>query len=129
MTPSRSNTPPVFPVYLERRDATQRMARFYWIGVEPTLFGDWALVRRWGRIGTHGQCQEQWFATRTAARAAAHEALVRKQRRGYQTPVTWCRVNRPGAFNASEQSAPIASSHSMERRNPAAYRQYEFDLG
>jgi hypothetical protein len=28
------------------------MARFYALAIEPTLFGDMALVREWGRIGS-----------------------------------------------------------------------------
>ena len=31
------------------------MARFYVLSVEPTLFAETALVRRWGRIGTAGR--------------------------------------------------------------------------
>ena len=30
------------------------MARFYKIDVQPTLFGEWAAVREWGRIGRAG---------------------------------------------------------------------------
>ena len=36
---------------LERVDRTKNMARFYVLSIEPTLFEDFALVRRWGRIG------------------------------------------------------------------------------
>ena len=37
--------------YLEKVEPKQRMLRFYALHVAPTLFGDWALVREWGRIG------------------------------------------------------------------------------
>jgi len=30
------------------------MARFYKIDVQPTLFGEWAAVREWGRFGRAG---------------------------------------------------------------------------
>ena len=40
---------------LERRDATRNMARFYVLAIEPTLFGDTALIREWGRIGSAGR--------------------------------------------------------------------------
>eukprot|EP01037_Dinobryon_pediforme_P016622 gene16622-16803_t len=39
-------------VALRRIDRDKNMARFYAIAIERTLFGDWAVVRRWGRIGT-----------------------------------------------------------------------------
>ena len=42
-------------VLLEKVDHARRMARFYAISVEPTLFAETALVRRWGRIGTAGR--------------------------------------------------------------------------
>ena len=31
------------------------MARFYAMCLQPTLFGDWALLREWGRIGSTGR--------------------------------------------------------------------------
>ena len=37
---------------LERRNAGRNMARFYVLAIEPTLFGEMALVREWGRIGS-----------------------------------------------------------------------------
>jgi predicted DNA-binding WGR domain protein len=39
---------------LERRDPARNMARFYVLTIEPTLFGDTALVREWGRLGGCG---------------------------------------------------------------------------
>jgi predicted DNA-binding WGR domain protein len=43
------------PLRLTRYDPGRNMARYYAISVEQTLFGDWALVRDWGRIGQVGQ--------------------------------------------------------------------------
>src|SRR5260370_20475350 len=40
---------------LERGDESCNMARYYVLSVEPTLFGDFALVRQWGRIGSPGR--------------------------------------------------------------------------
>ncbi|MFC4842444.1 MULTISPECIES: WGR domain-containing protein [Bradyrhizobium] len=40
---------------LERRDPARNMARFYVLTIEPTLFGDTALVREWGRLGGRGR--------------------------------------------------------------------------
>jgi predicted DNA-binding WGR domain protein len=40
---------------LERRDSHRNLARFYVLAIEPTLLGDSALVREWGRIGTLGR--------------------------------------------------------------------------
>jgi predicted DNA-binding WGR domain protein len=41
-------------VMLERLDPVRNMYRYYVIALEPTLFGDTALVRQWGRIGQQG---------------------------------------------------------------------------
>ena len=44
------------------------MRRFYRVAIERTLFGEWALVREWGRIGnTGGQRLEAWFPDQGAA--------------------------------------------------------------
>ncbi len=38
----------MFAVALRRIDQPRNMARFYAVDVLPTLFGHWAVVRRWG---------------------------------------------------------------------------------
>ncbi|MCA1304938.1 WGR domain-containing protein [Nitratireductor aquimarinus] len=48
---------------LKRIDPARNMARYYTLSVEPTLFGDAALVRQWGRIGTRGQFKINLFDT------------------------------------------------------------------
>jgi len=83
MAPATDERPDI-PVYLEYRDAVRGMARFYAVTVEPTLFGDWATICRWGRIGSVGQRQETWFPDRGVALAAARAARNRKWRRGYR---------------------------------------------
>ena len=40
---------------LERREPAANMACFYVLSLEDTLFGDTALVREWGRLGTTGR--------------------------------------------------------------------------
>ncbi|MFB9951894.1 WGR domain-containing protein [Rhizobium puerariae] len=42
-------------VYLQRIDASRNMARYYALSIEPNLFGQFWLVRRWGRIGSKGR--------------------------------------------------------------------------
>ena len=71
------------PVDLRRIDAAQNMRRFYHMSVQPGLFGDVALVRQWGRIGTRGQSMKEWFDDEAAAEAACDTLSKRKQRRGY----------------------------------------------
>ena len=69
---------------LHRIDPVRNMARFYALSIEPTLLGDLALVRRWGRIGTRGRQRIELHAGDEAARAAYDRAAQAKRRRGYR---------------------------------------------
>ncbi len=69
---------------LERRDANCNMARFYVLAIEPTLFGDTALVREWGRIGTSGRRRLDLHSDLASAAEALDAWLARKARRGYR---------------------------------------------
>ncbi len=69
---------------LDRIDASQNMARYYVLSIEPTLFGETAMVREWGRIGSFGQRRTELYAQREDARMALGTWLDRKLRRGYQ---------------------------------------------
>ena len=60
------------------------MARRYELSVQPGLFGDVAVVRHWGRIGTVGQTKEFWFDDETGASSEAARVLRVKQKRGYE---------------------------------------------
>ena len=59
------------------------MARFYVLSIEPTLFDDLALVRRWGRIGTVGRQRIDLHSSRPVAQIELKKWLDRKRRRGY----------------------------------------------
>jgi len=70
-------------LYLEKRIPALNQKRFYTITVTPTLFGPWALVREWGRIGPPGTVRETGFASEHAAVTASPSLRRRKERRGY----------------------------------------------
>ena len=40
-------------MHLRRIDPDRNMARFYTMSVQPNLFGEWLLLREWGRIGSN----------------------------------------------------------------------------
>lgn len=71
-------------IYIERNDTTKNMARFYALSIEPTLFGEVCLIRRWGRIGTHGQTKTMCFASNSEAAVRLAEIHRQKTRRGYR---------------------------------------------
>ncbi len=69
---------------LERRDEARNMARFYVLSIEPSLFGDLALVREWGRAGHRGRRRLELHRDMEPALEALEKWLARKMRRGYQ---------------------------------------------
>ncbi|WP_407123480.1 WGR domain-containing protein [Bradyrhizobium sp. STM 3561] len=79
------------------------MARFYVLTIEPTLFGDTALVREWGRRGQRGWRRMDLFAGRVQAVEALEAWLVRKTRRGYVP-------KKSRALNAISQPASLIES-------------------
>ena len=58
--------------------------RFYVLLVAPTLWGTYALVRRWGRIGTAPTRERVVeFANAAEAETALQAQVARRERRGY----------------------------------------------
>lgn len=70
--------------YLQKVDPERNMRRFYRATVAPTLFGEWALIREWGRIGSpQGQRMEEWFGVEAKALDAMTRLVAVKRRKGY----------------------------------------------
>ncbi len=70
-------------MHLRRIDPDRNMARFYAMSIQPTLFGDWALLREWGRIGSAGRVVSTRYAAEHQAAAALAAQLKAKRRHGY----------------------------------------------
>jgi predicted DNA-binding WGR domain protein len=68
---------------LHRSDPSCNMARYYVLAIEPSLFGDAALIREWGRIGREGQRRVELYESQSRAVEALETWLQRKRRRGY----------------------------------------------
>jgi predicted DNA-binding WGR domain protein len=71
--------------HMRRIDPTRNMARFYEVSLEPSLFGTWAVVRRWGRIGCRGRIRLELCDSADDAFDCVKRLIVAKRRRGYQT--------------------------------------------
>jgi predicted DNA-binding WGR domain protein len=71
--------------YLEHRDPALNKHRFYAVHIAQTLFGDWAVIREWGRIGSPGTVREQWFDDEASAIAERDTLVKQKLRRGYSS--------------------------------------------
>ncbi|KQS59361.1 hypothetical protein ASG39_18765 [Rhizobium sp. Leaf371] len=72
-----------YHLHLERCDPARNMARFYALSLEPSLFGEIVLVRRWGRIGASGRSRLDVYADETTAIRAMLALLRQKRARGY----------------------------------------------
>jgi predicted DNA-binding WGR domain protein len=61
-------------MHLARIDPARNMRRFYRLDVQPDLFGGFAVVKEWGRIGARGRMVGEWHMTELEARRrhAAH---------------------------------------------------------
>jgi predicted DNA-binding WGR domain protein len=54
-------------ILLHRIDPAKNMHRFYGLDVRRDLFGQWCLVREWGRSGRGGRVRMAAYATATQA--------------------------------------------------------------
>lgn len=78
-----------YQLYCQRIDANKNMARYYMLAIQPTLFGETAVVRTWGRIGRAGGEMTEVFGTEKDAVSRFLELVLQKQKRGYK-PATSC---------------------------------------
>jgi len=68
-------------MYLTRTDPDANLYRFYHMEIVPGLFGDWGLVREWGRSG---QVRTDWFDNEEDAKDARFILHMKKAKRGYE---------------------------------------------
>jgi predicted DNA-binding WGR domain protein len=71
-------------IMLTRNIAQQNVHRFYKLDVQPTLFGEWALVREWGRIGRAGTVRVETHHSRGIADIAMASYWTNRLKRGYR---------------------------------------------
>ena len=69
--------------YLECRDSLRNKQRFYAIHITQTIFGEWAVIKEWGRIGSPGTVREEWFDEESQAISKANSIVKRRVQRGY----------------------------------------------
>jgi predicted DNA-binding WGR domain protein len=67
---------------VHRIDPAKRMHRFYRLDLQLDLFGQWCLMREWGRIGTAGRERSIPFPTCQQAQDALDKQRRVKERRG-----------------------------------------------
>ncbi len=74
-----------FQVYVrfESVDPAENRRRFYDLLWQPTLFGEGALVRSWGRQGQPGTTRATFYPDRTQADAEVRQVVRRRLAHGY----------------------------------------------
>lgn len=84
---------------LEKIVPAKRQSRFYALSICETLFGEWCLVREWGRIGAAGgQRMDQYLASEFEAKAAMNKLKSLKNNRGYATIPVQLELFETGQF-------------------------------
>jgi predicted DNA-binding WGR domain protein len=68
---------------LHRTDFARNMRRFYFLDLQRDLFGEWSVVREWGRIGSPGKVRIDLYPTPQEAQAALDRQRQAKERKGY----------------------------------------------
>lgn len=86
-----------YQLYVERTDPSKNIARYYAMSIEPSLFGDACLTRRWGRIGSRGRQMIHHFEREEEAVRLFLDLLRQKRGRGYLPAATFRRSRRDQA--------------------------------
>ncbi|MCR9110074.1 WGR domain-containing protein [Marivita sp. XM-24bin2] len=63
---------------LTRTEPEGAVQHFYSMELMPGLFGDWSLVREWGRVGQPGQIRIDWFDEEVQAKNARFAIQMEK---------------------------------------------------
>jgi predicted DNA-binding WGR domain protein len=72
--------------FLTRTDPTRNIDRFYIVQVMPSLFGDWTVMREWGRRGSPGTMRLSSYEWRNDAETAEQSTIKRRLQHGYKAP-------------------------------------------
>ncbi len=70
--------------HLERHDEGNNMHRYIDIHITPTLFGEYALQKTYGRIGQPGRTIETWYPDASSALKEGLAYRKKKRIKGYQ---------------------------------------------
>jgi predicted DNA-binding WGR domain protein len=71
--------------FLTRIDPARNIDRFYIVQVMPSLFGDWTVLREWGRRGSPGAVRLSSYERRNDADTAEQRTIKRRLQHGYKT--------------------------------------------
>lgn len=96
-------------------------ARYYLLSTQPTLFGEVAMMRGWGRIGKRGGEKTEMFATEREAATHFLELARQKRVKGYR-PVGTCGNRAIGQLSAKAQRASGLEASGADLFSPKIRR-------
>ncbi|MCX4027578.1 WGR domain-containing protein [Endozoicomonas sp. SM1973] len=70
-------------ICLKLSDPETNTHKFYTLLIQKDLFGNWALLRQWGRVGTKGAVKVDTFDSYEKALIALERVKHEKLRKGY----------------------------------------------
>jgi predicted DNA-binding WGR domain protein len=70
--------------FLTRTEPSRNIDRFYLVQVMPGLFGDWTVLREWGRRGSPGTVRFASYQQRGEAEMAERCTIKRRLQHGYR---------------------------------------------
>jgi predicted DNA-binding WGR domain protein len=68
--------------FLTRTDPIRNINRFYVVDMTPTLFGEWSVLREWGRRGSPGTLRLDRYRRPEEAQIAERHTIKRRLRHG-----------------------------------------------
>jgi len=71
--------------FLTRTEPVRNIDRFYLVEVTPTLFGEFAVLREWGRRGSPGTVRLNSYSQRGDAELAERRSIKKRLQHGYNT--------------------------------------------
>jgi predicted DNA-binding WGR domain protein len=75
---------------LTRIDPARNINRLYVVQVMPSLFGDWTVLREWGRRGSPGTVRLSSYQRRNEAEAAEQRTITRRLAAGLYGYLSEC---------------------------------------
>jgi predicted DNA-binding WGR domain protein len=69
--------------FLTRTNPARNIDRFYVVAIMPSLFGDWTVLREWGRRGSAGTVRLTSYERRDDAETAQRRTIKRRLQHGY----------------------------------------------
>lgn len=70
--------------FLTRTEPSRNIDRFYLVQVMPGLFGDWTVLREWGRRGSPGTVRLSSYERQDEAATAERRTIKRRLQHGYR---------------------------------------------